>query len=311
MREAGRLIIKSDGKISHMESLSIGVFTVGKANENNFVVNSPLVARKQLQFEVTADAVTITHVGSTQTQTLLDGQPLPPQQPTRLNNFAKISIANNLIEIQYIQPEDDESVEDSGTGPTKQEPETGSHKTNLAPPNPNPPRPTHPPLEARDATGRYMHYLPGVIHSDFLERYLKIMETTLEPIEWRENHRELLFNPHTAPAEMLEWLAGWLDADVPNGWPEARRRLFISQAFELYRDRGTTLGMQKLLWVCAETQAEIQEAGPYEFKVLLNENDYAKQALIESLIQMHKPAHTGHQLEWKPTPIAKQTGEPA
>ena len=45
------------------------------------------------------------------------------------------------------------------------------------------------------------------------------------------------------PAEALDWLAGWLGALLESDWDEARRRLFLAHASELYRRRGTPRGV--------------------------------------------------------------------
>ncbi len=91
-------------------------------------------------------------------------------------------------------------------------------------------------------------YLPGVYRQDavaasFLDRFLANPEGLYTALEGRIEHAETLFDARTAPREYLEWLAGWLGAVLDPEWGEARRRLFLAHAAELFRWRGTPAGL--------------------------------------------------------------------
>jgi phage tail-like protein len=92
------------------------------------------------------------------------------------------------------------------------------------------------------------NYLPAVyreepISASFLDRWLAIFEGLFTEIEdkivlWRS-----LIDPRIAPADALDWLAGWLGLTMDPMWKEHQRRFFIRHAVEFYRLRGTPHGL--------------------------------------------------------------------
>jgi phage tail-like protein len=94
----------------------------------------------------------------------------------------------------------------------------------------------------------YLRYLPDAYREDtaaasFLDRFLANFEGLFTELEGRVAAAEVLFDHATAPREALAWLADWLGAAFDDGWDEARRRLFLEHAAELYRRRGTRRGL--------------------------------------------------------------------
>ncbi len=93
--------------------------------------------------------------------------------------------------------------------------------------------------------GRYLPaaYREEPASASFLDRYLANLEGFFTELEGRVASAETLFDTRTAPPEALDWLASWLGASLDEDWDDARRRLFLAHAVELYRRRGTPRGL--------------------------------------------------------------------
>lgn len=95
-------------------------------------------------------------------------------------------------------------------------------------------------------------YLPDVYRQDptsahFLERFLANIEGMSTELEGRVAEAQSLFDERTVDAEYLDWLASWIGVTLDPSWDETRRRLFLAHAPQMFRQRGTLLGLARAI----------------------------------------------------------------
>lgn len=113
-----------------------------------------------------------------------------------------------------------------------------------------------------------------------------------------------------APAEFLEWLAGWVALSLREDWSELEKRRFISRIVPLYRLRGTPQGLVEMLNVYTDNApvsiyefAEIPDYFEVEIRVLpagLQASDEVdvgmlisrRRSMAAAIVDREKPAHT-------------------
>ena len=170
----------------------------------------------------------------------------------------------------------------------------------------NRPQPQQPPGAAADQPeSSYLRYLPPCYQdSVFLQRFLLIFESVLEPVEQMIGQINLYFDPRTAPEELLPWLASWFDLTLEKQWTVEQHRRLIESAADLYRWRGTRRGLSDYLAIYTGAPPQIYEPGdgrdksshllPHTFLVIVEVDDPAlvDESLLKQIIAMQKPAHT-------------------
>ena len=135
------------------------------------------------------------------------------------------------------------------------------------------------------------------------------------------------FDPFMAPVEpdesgrdFLSWLASWVSLVFDDLWPEKKKRRLIKKAAELYKLRGTPMGLKNILEEFFDIEVEIREwTWPpgmiigrhstigtescliekedknYCFKIILKSEESLTPKLIRKIrtvIDLEKPAHT-------------------
>lgn len=108
----------------------------------------------------------------------------------------------------------------------------------------------------------YLPYLPAIYRepastADFLRRFVALFQGIFDDVEGEMDTLVRYFNPDSAPAEALPWLASWLAVEVDQGEPLARIRAAIAGAFRRYRWRGTAEGLRLALLEDAGVHANI------------------------------------------------------
>ncbi|MEO7964384.1 MAG: FHA domain-containing protein, partial [Gemmatimonadaceae bacterium] len=333
----GGIIVSREGTVVQTAPLGNEPLTIGRLPQSRLVLNDSSVSRYHAEVRLEGGEATLTDVGSSG-GTFVGDEQLPPQQPRRLTPGASFRIGS--FDLTYVAPTPRRAeapvtpaaVSSEATRPgvlveSKAESkgdakgaakkggraarESAAGASDARPPEPpDPPetiiafpkRPRFPVPPPADARSRYLRYMPGLFHdADFLGRMLLIFESMWEPLEWRQNHIHVYFDPRTAPSEFLGWLASWLGLTLDKHWPEERRRLLLTEAMELYRWRGTLYGLGRMLEVCTGLTATITEEPDRQFvmrvRVRIPKDSYVRSDMIERLIQVHKPAHVGYVLE--------------
>ena len=133
-----------------------------------------------------------------------------------------------------------------------------------------------------------------------MDRFLLIFESILAPLEQLVDHIPLVLDPRTMPADLLPWVASWLDLTLNENWPESRRRDLIRSASELYRWRGTHQGLCHYLeiyaGVCPDLDDILDEAHTFRVTLRVPADQTVDEELVRAIIDAEKPAHTHYEL---------------
>jgi phage tail-like protein len=304
---SGQLIVQHKGEVIQTLPLTMPVLRIGRGPENGLPLPHQMVSRNHAELRMEPQEPILTDLGSTY-GTFIGAERLLPNQPRVLKDGTTFRLGPYSLTYQVskpsahpLEPKDEQQPEQALPAVTP---------VPVAAPVPVLPQALQPSKSAlRSPTdgldGNYLRYLPDIFQgNDFLKRYLHIFEDIWEPLEQRQDHIAMYFDPRTCPALFLPWLASWLDLPLNPHWPEARQRRLLSQAMELYSWRGTSYGLKRMIEVCTGLTPEITElpSQPFVFRIRITLPPGSSGAaldkdLIEELIQMHKPAHAGYILE--------------
>jgi len=301
--QTARLIVQYQGEVTKTLSLQMPVLRIGRGPESDLTLESHQVSRNHAEIRQGLQGATLTDLGSAN-GTFIDKQRLLPNQPHLLTDGVSFRIGPYQLVYRTSPGELEEALlplSDMLTLPP--EPVETSKQASV-------------PLRLAPAARRplkggpdslYASYLPDIYQeNDFLQRFLHIFEDIWEPLEQRQDHIAMYFDPRTCPVSFLPWLASWLDIPLNPHWPEARQRNLLAQAMEHYSWRGTSYGLARMIEICTGLTPEISEnpAEPFVFHIRITlspaiTSEGVDRTLLEELIQMHKPAHAGYVLEVK------------
>lgn len=299
----------SGPEISETMDLPVGEITVGRQKGNELRLNHRLVSRQHARIKCTAKTCRVTDLGSAN-GTLVNGEKLEPNTPLLIKSGAKISIGPFEMIFEQI------AVVPAKPAPSARPAKPTPKPAAKAPPPPSPPTPpasvedTTPPIDHSQpppgltkVDSRYLQYLPGIYHTDFMKRFLAIFESVLAPIEWNVDNFDLYLNPDTTPAGFLPWLANWFSITFDSTWTVEQQRELLNEAHNIYARRGTRWALSKVLEIYSRVEPEIidlnSDEEPFTFtvKIPLKENDIDR-TLVEQIIDTNKPAHTNYKLEF-------------
>ena len=104
--------------------------------------------------------------------------------------------------------------------------------------------------------------LPGIYQDDdFAQRFVSAFDEVLAPVFSSLDGFEAYIDPELAPADFVEWLAGWVALALDEGWPLERRRTLVARSVELYRMRGTARGLAEHVALFTGVEPELEESG--------------------------------------------------
>jgi phage tail-like protein len=158
--------------------------------------------------------------------------------------------------------------------------------------------------------------LPAVYaDDDFAGQLLTALDAVLAPVFATLDCLPGYLNPRLAPADFVDWLGGWVAADVDAGWPLPRRREAVARAVEMHRLRGTRRGLAEQVRMAFGVEPEIEESGgvswsatprsplPGSAEAALTVRVHARDpaavplAQLRLLVETNRPAHVPCQVE--------------
>jgi phage tail-like protein len=158
--------------------------------------------------------------------------------------------------------------------------------------------------------------LPAVYRSDFLaEQMCASFDDLLAPIFATLDCLPAYLDPKTAPADMLDWLAGWIGLTVNAHEEPGRKRELIAAGAALLPWRGTVRSVREAVVAAFNRETEVIESGSATCSTtpdsepggqpvptlivrvtVANEGDIDRRSL-DALVDSVKPAHVPHRVE--------------
>lgn len=311
--ENGQIVVQFEGNVIQTIPLTRTAITIGRAPETGISLPHPLISRTHAEVRLDAQGLALTDLGSSN-GTFIGEERLAAHQPRILTDRMSFRIGPYQLIYQAAQSRQQPAAlveeQNEQREPTKTQAELPTNVPEVpmppvaAPVSSRVPQTTSvvPRARAQVTQSVYSRYLPGIYQeNDFLQRFLSIFEDMWEPLERRQDHIHMYFDPRTCPAAFLPWLANWLGLTFNPHWPEARRRRLLAQAMDLYRWRGTRYGLIRIIEVCTGLTPVIIEnpLEPFVFRIRITgiSEVAVDKEFIEELICTHKPAHAGYILE--------------
>ncbi len=177
-------------------------------------------------------------------------------------------------------------------------------------------------LRIYDPRMSYLSYLPAVYQEDeksrsFLERYLSLFATFMEETDETIAGIARYFDPDATDGPYLRWLASWLGFSPDEHWTEQLLRLWMREAPDLYRFRGTRAAISRMVEIYTgeapmiiehfqirhllenaefrETASRLYSDDPYTFCVVVKPEHAAsdkQKYVLQQLLDAQKPAFT-------------------
>ncbi len=289
---ADQLFVQLQGDTLKMLSLDMHLLSIGRTPDNGLSLPHASVSIRHAEIRKQDNRFAITDLGNG--ETFLAGRKLVPHQPQVLEEGALIQLGPYVLAYvvnnEVLQP------------PAEVRPLPAAQEWKIVPARP--PITLYQPEKAEGQVSPYLDYLPGLFtESEFLSRYLMIFQSIWEPLQHRQDHLEMYFSASTAPGNMLSWFSSWLGLEVDPHWPETRKRLWLSEAMDLMRSRGTRYGLIRAIELGYGVTPQVTEDPQKPFQVLIllpapTDDSGISRESTERLIAQHLPAHVQYELRF-------------
>jgi phage tail-like protein len=104
--------------------------------------------------------------------------------------------------------------------------------------------------------------LPAVYQEhQFVQQLTEALDEVLAPVLLTLDSFAAYLDPHLAPEDFLDWLAGWVAYPLDDAWPAAQRRALVAEAVQLHRWRGTRRGLAKHVELLTRGTVEVVDNG--------------------------------------------------
>lgn len=162
----------------------------------------------------------------------------------------------------------------------------------------------------------FMDTMPLVYRGDPLaEQLCASFDDVLAPIFVTLDCLPAYLDPKTAPADMLDWLAGWIGLTVSAHEDPTRKRELITAGAALLPWRGTVRSVHEAVVAAFNRETEVIESGSATWsttpnskpagrpvpslivRVTVDSADDIDQRSLDALVDSVKPAHIPHRVE--------------
>jgi phage tail-like protein len=147
-------------------------------------------------------------------------------------------------------------------------------------------------------------------------RMIRAFDEVLAPVLATLDNLDAYLDPSIAPLDFLEWLGNWVGVVADETWDVERRRQAIAQSVDVYRMRGTVLGLRKQVEISTGGTVEIVDNGnkvgwsgvsgaPLPgrpkprllVRITVADPAALDRTSLETLVAAAKPAHMPHEIE--------------
>lgn len=174
-----------------------------------------------------------------------------------------------------------------------------------------------------------IHRLPGVLQDDdFTQRFVSAFDEGYAPILTTLDSLACYFDPRLAPADFVDYLAGWVGIELVDSWTVEQRREIVAGAAPVHRRRGTRRGIEEALALAFGATVTVKDSGgcawsvksggdlpgsaPARVEVTLEVDDPVDvdPRRVDSVLDATKPAHVAHRVTVTKRPQPPQAPEP-